>query len=73
MADPRKVSVTSDDFRKPKEAEAINFNLNEHPDVTALALVVPGDLSTREYQIGDKLVFEVVGITRRVVEGVRVQ
>lgn len=71
------VSVTADDFVKPgqkkEEPQAINLDLHTHPTIEALGLLGPKDMSSREWEVGDKLIFNVIGVTKDgVTDGIKI-
>lgn len=65
--EPKVVSVTADDFKRPpKEVQVITLNLPEHPNIDSLELIMPEDLNTRNWQAGGEISFIVVGIKAKI-------
>lgn len=62
-----------EESEEDRAKRAMNIDLFKHETIRKLGVLAPKDLTTREWEIGDKLEFEIIGIERPgVVEGIKV-
>lgn len=61
-------SVFGDDEEKKPKPQVMNITLHEHETIHQLIVEVPEDLSTREWKLGEPIVFKILGIEGKGLE-----